>query len=137
MKASKNLTLQSMKDWQVKEEPTKKQTTVQYTSTGFRSTNSSMKTTQRQGQDRKQQSKQANKDIRVGSRSKSKGRSQSNESAHDIRQRVTVLTNNYIHQKEALNEEMSALEDSMASPTRSEKAVILAEQKARRKQQMH
>ena len=96
-----------------------------------------MKTTQRQGQDRKQQSKQANKDIRVGSRSKSKGRSQSNESAHDIRQRVTVLTNNYIHQKEALNEEMSALEDSMASPTRSEKAIILAEQKARRKQQMH
>ena len=34
--------------WQVKEEPAKKQSTVQYTSTGFRSTNSSMKTTQRQ-----------------------------------------------------------------------------------------
>lgn len=92
-----------------------------------------MKTTQRQGQPPAQQSKKVNKDIRLGSKSKSKGRSQSNESAHDIRQRVTVLTNNYINQKEALNEEMSALEDSMASPTRSEKAVILAQQKAKRK----
>ena len=49
---------------------------------------------------------------------------------------MITLTNNYIQTKEALNEEMSALDDSMASPDREAKARILAEQKARRKQQM-
>jgi len=67
------------------------------------------------------------------SRSKSKPRSQSHETADVIKRRVTQQFNNYMEHKIALDESLSLLAESRATPPRDEKKLILKQQKLKRK----
>ena len=57
---------------------------------------------------------------RLGSKSRSKSRPRevSTDTADDIRKRVQMQFQNYMQDKQALDEEISLLEDSQATPPR-------------------
>lgn len=105
------------KDWQVREEKVKKPAKGNKMAQSANSTQKMGATSNSMG--RRSSAKQSTRSIKGSkSRSKSRPREISRDSADEIRKRVQLQFNNYMQDKEALDEEISLLEDSQATPPR-------------------